>query len=44
MVRRHSGSSYPEEAKNKDEYAFFEANGFEEVGDSRLLYKCIWRD
>lgn len=44
MGRRHSGSSYPEEAKNKDEYAFFEANGFEEAGDSRLLYKCVWRD
>lgn len=44
MGRRHSGSSYPEEAKNMDEYAFYEANGFEEAGDSRLLYKCVWRD
>lgn len=39
MGRRHSGSSYPEEAKDKSEFAFYEANGFIEAGDSRLLYK-----
>lgn len=39
MRRRHSGSSYPEEAKDRDEYEFYEKNGFEEVGDSRLLCK-----
>ena len=41
MRRRYSGSSYPEEAKDKNEYAFYEANGFEEVGDSRLLFKYV---
>lgn len=44
MGRRYSGSSYPEDAKNKDEYSFYEANGFEEMGDSRLLYKCLDKD
>lgn len=39
MGRRHSRSSYPEEAKDKTEFTFYEANGFIEVGDSRLLYK-----
>lgn len=39
MGRRHSGSSYPEEAKDCKEYAFYESNGFEEAGNSRLLYK-----
>lgn len=43
MGRRNSGSSYPEEAKDQEEYAFYEANGFEEVGDSRLLYKYVRR-
>jgi hypothetical protein len=41
MGRRYSGSSYPGEAKNKEEFEFFEANGFFEMGNSRLLYKCI---
>lgn len=41
MRRRHSGSSYPEEAKDRNEYVFYEENGFKEVGDSRLLYKYI---
>lgn len=41
MRRRNSGSSYPEEEKDREEYAFYEKNGFEEVGDSRLLYKYI---
>lgn len=43
MRRRHSGSSYPAEAKDREEYAFYEANGFEEVGNSRLLYKYVGR-
>lgn len=43
MGRRHSCSSYPETAKNKDEYAFYEANGFKEVSDSRLLCKYVGR-
>jgi hypothetical protein len=41
MGRRNSGSSYPEEVKDKEEYAFYEANGFEEAGESRLLYKHV---
>lgn len=44
MGRRHSESSYPEEAKDRKEYEFYEANEFEEVGDSRLLYKYIGDD
>ena len=39
MGRRHSGSSYPEEVKDKSKFAFYEANGFIEAGDSRLLYR-----
>jgi hypothetical protein len=39
MGRRHSGSSYPEEAKNQDEYKFYQKHGFKECGDSRVLYK-----
>ncbi len=39
--RRYSGSSYPETAKDLQEYAFYEANGFEEAKDSRLLYKVV---
>lgn len=39
--RRYSGSSYPEIAKDLQEYAFYEANGFEEAKDSRLLYKVV---
>jgi hypothetical protein len=41
--RRYSGSSYPDEAKDLKEYAFYQANGFEEVGNSRLLYKFAGR-
>lgn len=41
MNRRHSSSSYPEEVKDRKEYTFYEANGFEEAGDSRLLYKDV---
>ena len=41
MGRRYSGSSYPEEAKDKEEYDFYENYGFREVGDSRLLYKEV---
>ncbi len=37
--RRYSGSSYPEEAKDLKEYAFYQAHGFEEAGNSRVLYK-----
>lgn len=44
MGRRHSESSYPEKAKDRKEYEFYEANGFEEIGDSRLLYKYIEDD
>ncbi len=39
--RRYSGSPYPDEAKDLKEYSFYEANGFEEAGDSRLLYKIV---
>ena len=44
MRRRYSGSSYPEEAKNMQEFDFYEMNGFQEAGNSRLLYKLISRD
>ena len=43
MGRRNSGSSYPEEAKDKKEYIFYESHGFQEVGDSRLLYKEVMK-
>lgn len=39
--RRYSGSTYPETAKDLQEYIFYEANGFEELGDSRLLFKVV---
>lgn len=39
--RRVDESAYPEEYKNIDEFNFYEANGFEEIGDSRLLYKEV---
>ena len=38
MGRRHSGSSYPEELKNEGLIAFYQKNGFHELGDYRLLY------
>jgi hypothetical protein len=41
MRIRYSGSWYPKEAKDRKEYDFYEANGFEEAGDSWLLYKLI---
>ncbi|ADY55587.1 hypothetical protein Sgly_1273 [Syntrophobotulus glycolicus DSM 8271] len=43
MRRRYSGSSYPEDAKDKKEYAFYKANGVEEAGVNRLLYKYVGR-
>lgn len=43
MGRRNSGSGYPENLKNRDEWDIFERAGFEEAGDSRLLYKLSWR-
>ena len=41
--RRYSGSSYPDEAKDLKEYAFYQENGFKEAGNSRLLYKFAGR-
>ena len=41
MNKRNSDSSYPEEAKNKKEFTFYKANGFKEMGKSRLLYKKL---
>ena len=41
MRIRNSSSSYPEEVEDKEEYAFYESNGFEEAGESRLLYKQV---
>jgi len=41
--RRYSGSSYPGEAKDLKEYAFYRVNGFEKVGNSILLYKLTGR-
>lgn len=41
MGRRNSTSSYPEEAKDKKEFALYEDNGFIEAGNSRLLYKHV---
>lgn len=39
--RRRAGKSYPESAKDLKEFEFYEANGFIEAGDSRLLYKQV---
>ncbi|WP_312281289.1 hypothetical protein [Oscillibacter sp.] len=44
MRRRYSGSSYPQKAKNMQEFDFYEMNGFQEAGNSRLLYKLINAD
>jgi len=38
MGRRHSDSSYPEALKNERMIAFYQKNGFQELGDTRLLY------
>ena len=38
MGRRYSGSSYPEALKDGRLIAFYQKNGFHELGDSRLLY------
>ncbi|ATW28201.1 helix-turn-helix domain-containing protein [Candidatus Formimonas warabiya] len=38
MGCRHSGSSYPEVLKNIRLIAFYQKNGFQELGDTRLLY------
>lgn len=38
MGRRYSGSSYPEALKNERLIAFYHKNGFQELGDTRLLY------
>lgn len=43
MRRRYSGSSYPEEAKNSEEFSFYMSHGFVEVGNSRVLYKYVVR-
>lgn len=43
MGRRNSGSGYPENLKNRDEWDLFERAGFEEADNSRLLYKLLWR-
>jgi hypothetical protein len=39
LGRKQSGPPYPESAKNRKEFSFFE--GFEEAGDSYLLYKYV---
>jgi hypothetical protein len=36
--RRFSGSSYPEELKDNEIIEFYQKNGFQELGDSRLLF------
>jgi len=36
--RRFSGSSYPEELKDYHIIDFYQKNGFQELGDSRLMY------
>jgi len=41
MRRRYSDSSYPECAKDKLEFDFYKANGFEVAGNSRLLYALV---
>lgn len=38
MGRRHSGSSYPEALKNERLISFYQKNGLQELGDTRLLY------
>ena len=42
MGRRNRGSGYPDNLKGRDEWDIFERAGFEEAGDSRLLYKLLW--
>ena len=39
--KRTSGVSYPESAKIKEIWDFYESFGYEEIGNSRLLYKKI---
>jgi hypothetical protein len=34
------GASYPESAKNKEEFSLFEKLGYQEFSNSRLLYSC----
>lgn len=41
MGRRTDKVPYPEELKNREEFDFFEANGFMEAGETRLLYKKL---
>jgi hypothetical protein len=38
MGRRYSDSSYPEALKNQGLIDFYRNNGFQELGDTRLLY------
>ena len=44
LGRRYSGSAYSEERKNRAEWRLFEDLGFQEAGDSRLLYKSLGRE
>lgn len=37
LYGKDTDSPYPEEEKDEDEYTLFELNGFEEIGESRLL-------
>ena len=41
---RVSGDTYPEEAKNREEWDLLEAAGWHECGNSRLLYKTYSDD
>jgi len=41
MMRKHSGSIYPEEVKNRRLYDFYLRNGFREAGSNRLLYAFV---
>lgn len=42
LGRRNPGISYPESAKDLDEFVFYELVGFSEIGNSRLLYKKVF--
>ena len=33
-----TGGGYPAEARNEEEFSMWEAVGFEEIGDSRIMF------
>ena len=41
FISRYRDSSYPDEKKDQEEFSFYQAHGFLEAGNSRLLYKIV---